>query len=74
MDIHVLASHREGFPRAPMEAAAMGVPTVGTDIRGCREAIDDGVTGLLVPPRDPLALAGALETLATDRRAPDADG
>ena len=34
MDVHVLASHREGFPRSPMEAAAMGVPVVATDIRG----------------------------------------
>ena len=67
MDVLVLASHREGFPRAPMEAAAMGVPVVATDIRGCRQAVDHGVTGLLVPPRDPDALADAIATLATDR-------
>ena len=45
MDMLVLASHREGFPRAAMEAAAMGVPVVATDIRGCRQVVDDGVTG-----------------------------
>jgi len=66
MDLHVLASHREGFPRSPMEASAMGVPVVATDIRGCREAVDDGVTGRLVPVRDADALAGAIEVLAVD--------
>jgi glycosyltransferase involved in cell wall biosynthesis len=66
MDVHVLASHREGFPRSPMEAAAMGVPVVATDVRGCRQAVDHGVTGLLVPPRDPEALAAAIARLAAD--------
>jgi glycosyltransferase involved in cell wall biosynthesis len=66
MDIHVLASHREGFPLSPMEASAMGVPVVATDIRGCRQAVDDGLTGLLVPPRDPVALADAIARLASD--------
>jgi glycosyltransferase involved in cell wall biosynthesis len=66
MDIHVLASHREGFPRSPMEASAMGVPVVATDIRGCRQAVDHGTTGLLVPPRDPEALAAAVARLVTD--------
>jgi glycosyltransferase involved in cell wall biosynthesis len=49
-----------------MEAAAMGKPVVATNIRGCRQAVDHGVTGLLVPVRDPGALAGAIETLARD--------
>jgi glycosyltransferase involved in cell wall biosynthesis len=66
MDILVLASHREGFPLTPMEAAAMGVPVVATDIRGCRQVVDDGATGLLVPVRDPVALAAAVERLVTD--------
>jgi glycosyltransferase involved in cell wall biosynthesis len=66
MDMFVLASHREGFPLSPMEAAAMGVPAVVTDIRGCRQVVDDGVTGLLVPPRDPRALAAAIARLAAD--------
>jgi glycosyltransferase involved in cell wall biosynthesis len=66
MDIHVLASHREGFPRSPMEASGMQVPVVATNIRGCRQAVDHGVTGLLVRPRDPEALAGAVARLASD--------
>lgn len=66
MDIHILASHREGFPRSPMEASAMGVPVVATDIRGCRQAVDHGITGLLVPARDPEALAAAIARLADD--------
>jgi glycosyltransferase involved in cell wall biosynthesis len=69
MDLYVLASHREGFPRSAMEAAAMGVPVIATDIRGCRQVVDHGETGLLVPPRDAAALADAIATLATDRAA-----
>jgi ribosomal protein S18 acetylase RimI-like enzyme len=64
MDIFVLASHREGFPRAAMEAAAMGVPVIATDIRGCREVVDHEVNGLLVPVNDPDALAVAINDLA----------
>jgi glycosyltransferase involved in cell wall biosynthesis len=66
IDVFVLASHREGFPRAAMEAAAMGLPIVATDIRGCRQVVDDGVTGLLVPVRDAPALATALRRLVDD--------
>lgn len=71
MDVYVLASHREGWPRSAMEAAACGVPVVATDIRGCRQVVQDGVTGVLVPPRDPEALAAAVGRLVAepDRRA-----
>ena len=68
MDAHVLPSHREGFPRALIEGAACGLPQVASDIRGCRQAVLNGVTGILTPPRDPLALAGALKSLM---KAPD---
>ncbi len=67
-DVFVLASHREGFPRAAMEAAAMGLPVVATDIRGCRQVVDDGVNGLLVPVDDHVALADALRALVGDPR------
>jgi glycosyltransferase involved in cell wall biosynthesis len=66
MDVLVLPSHREGWPRAPMEAAAMGVPTVATDIRGCRQTVRHGETGLLVPARDPRALADAVVRVLSD--------
>jgi glycosyltransferase involved in cell wall biosynthesis len=66
MDLFVLPSHREGFPRAAMEAAATGLPVIATDIRGCRQVVDHGVTGLLVPVRSPEALAGAIGDLGED--------
>lgn len=49
-DLFVLASWREGFSRLGMEAAAMGLPIVATDVRGCREVVHHGITGMLVPP------------------------
>lgn len=64
MDIYVLASHREGFPRSAMEAAASGLPLVLTDIRGCRQVVDDGVSGTLVPVNNPAALESAITDLA----------
>ena len=66
MDMFLTASWREGFPRAAMEASSMGLPVIATDIRGCRQVVDDGVTGVLVPVRDPAALALAVERLADD--------
>src|SRR5207302_4808191 len=69
VDVYVLASHREGFPRSAMEAAAMGLPIVATDIRGCREVVDHEVTGLLVPPWDVAAMADAIERVASDGEA-----
>jgi glycosyltransferase involved in cell wall biosynthesis len=65
-DIFVLASHREGFPRSAMEAAACGLPIVATDIRGCREVVEHDRTGLLVPVRNPAALEAAIDRLASD--------
>ena len=67
MDVFVLPSSREGFPRAPMEASAMGLPSVLTDIPGCREVVEHGRNGLLVPVGSPSALAAAISTLLTHR-------
>jgi glycosyltransferase involved in cell wall biosynthesis len=61
-----LPSFREGLPKALIEAAACGRPIVTTDVPGCREVVEHGVNGLLVPPRAPAALAKALRTLAGD--------
>ncbi len=66
MDLYVLASHREGFPRSAMEAAASGLPVIATDIRGCRQVVAPGATGVLVPPRAPDALATAIASIADD--------
>lgn len=57
MDVFALPSHREGVPRSPMEASAMGVPSVVTDVRGCREVVEHERTGLIVPVKSPQALA-----------------
>jgi glycosyltransferase involved in cell wall biosynthesis len=65
-DVVVLASHREGLPRALIEGAVMGKPLVATDIRGCREVVRPGENGLLVPVRDARALAEAFIRLARD--------
>ncbi len=59
----VLPSYREGAPRVVLEAAACGVPSVGADVPGTRQAIHDGETGLLVPVRDADALAAAILSL-----------
>ncbi|HUS13052.1 MAG TPA: glycosyltransferase family 4 protein, partial [Pyrinomonadaceae bacterium] len=63
MDVFVLPSHREGFPRSPMEASAMETPCIATDIRGCREAVLPDRNGVLVPLRDADALADAIVDL-----------
>lgn len=59
-DILCLPSYREGFGTVVIEAAAMGIPTVGTNIYGLSDAVVDGQTGILVPPRNSKALAEAL--------------
>jgi glycosyltransferase involved in cell wall biosynthesis len=66
MTVLVLPSHREGLPRSPMEASSMGVPTVATEIRGCREVVRPDRNGYLVPVKDPSALAGAIDRILSD--------
>lgn len=62
-DIFCLPSYREGFGSVVIEAAAMGIPTVGTNIYGLTDAVVDGETGILVPPGNYKALAEALRWL-----------
>lgn len=65
-DIFALPSYREGFPIAPLEAQACGLPVVTTTATGCRDAVQPGVTGITIEPRDASALADALRTLIDD--------
>jgi glycosyltransferase involved in cell wall biosynthesis len=66
MDLFVLPSHEEGSSNALLEAMATGLPIVATDVGGNAEALDNGRLGTLVPPRDPTALASAIEMLLDD--------
>ena len=59
----VLPSHSEGLSNAILESMAAGLPVIAADVGGNAEAVEDGVTGLLVPPRDPAALAAAMERM-----------
>jgi glycosyltransferase involved in cell wall biosynthesis len=61
-----LPSYREGISKALLEAAAAGRPIVTCDVPGCRDVVTDDIEGLLVPPRDAVALANALERLLCD--------
>jgi len=65
-DIFALPSHFEGLPMSVIEAMLTGLPVVATDIRGPREQVVDGVTGLLIPPQQVAPLAAALSRLAAD--------
>lgn len=58
--VYVLPSYREGVPRSTQEAMAMGRPVITTDSPGCRDTVQDGVNGFLVPIRDATALAEAM--------------
>lgn len=64
--VYVLPSYREGTPRSVLEAMAMGRAIITTDAPGCRETVEHGRNGLLVPPRDGEALAIAMLELARD--------
>lgn len=65
-DCFVMPSYREGFPNTVMEAGAMGLPSIVTDINGSREIIIDGENGLIIPSKDSKALYYAMERMLTD--------
>jgi glycosyltransferase involved in cell wall biosynthesis len=62
MDVLALPTYREGFPNVLLEAAGMKVPVVATQVPGCTDAVQDGITGTLVPPYDAKGLAAAVRT------------
>lgn len=66
-DIYVLPSYKEGLPATLMEASAMEKPMVTTDTVGCRDVVDDGVNGFLVPVKDATKLAQKIEILLNDK-------
>lgn len=68
-DVFVFPSYREGFPNVVLQASAMGVPVIASDINGCNEIVEEGKTGWLVPVRDQAALAEAMEQSVKDRHA-----
>jgi len=68
MDLCVLPSYREGLPRCLLEAGAMGVAAAATDIRGCREVIVDGETGLLFPLKDVGGFVAVVERMLADEK------
>ncbi len=63
MDIFVLPTYRDCFPRSLIEASAMAKPIIASDIVGCKVVVEDGKTGILVPRQDPEALARAIKIL-----------
>lgn len=65
-DCHVLASYREGFPNVVIEAGAMGLPSIVTDINGANEIIINGRNGVIVPPKNADAIHASMSRMATD--------
>lgn len=63
----VLPSYREGFPNVVLEAGAMGLPGIVSNINGCNEIVEDGENGLIVPPKDDEKLYKAMEHIYLNR-------
>ena len=66
-DVAVLPSYREGFPNVVIQAGAMGLAQIETDINGCNEIVIDGRNGLIIPKQDEQSLYKAMHKLATNR-------
>ena len=73
-NIFVFPSYREGFPQALLQANAMGIPCIATNINGCNEMIEDGKTGILIQPKSVEAIVEACERLIEDRQASEKMG
>src|SRR5690606_25459277 len=66
-DALVFPSYREGFPNVVMQAGAMELPSIVTDINGCNEIIEEGKNGLIIPPKNVDALLAAMEKIVMDQ-------
>ncbi|HYK77847.1 MAG TPA: glycosyltransferase family 4 protein [Daejeonella sp.] len=66
-NIFVFPSYREGFPNVVMQAGAMGLPCIVSNINGCNEIIEDGKNGIIIPAKDARSLQMAMEKLALDK-------
>lgn len=66
-DALVFPSYREGFPNVVMQAGAMGLPSIVSDINGCNEIIIDGQNGMIIPAKDETSIQKAMERLMTDK-------
>lgn len=66
LDLFIMPSLAEGQPNSLLEAMALGKPVVASDISGVRESVRDGIDAILVPPGDPVSLAGAVKRVAED--------
>lgn len=65
-DFLVFPSYREGFPNVPMQAGALGLPSIVTDINGCIEIVEEGINGLIIPPKDGEALTEAIKKMVDE--------
>ncbi len=65
-DVFVFPSYREGFPNVVLQAQAMDVPAIVSDINGCNEIIDDGINGLIIKPKDVISLENAMKRVLTN--------
>ncbi len=66
-DCLVFPSYREGFPNVVLQAGAMGLPSIVTNINGCNEIIEEGINGLIIPPKEIMALQNAMISLLEDK-------
>ena len=66
-NVFVFPSYREGFPNVVMQAGAMGLPSIVTDINGCNEIIHKGINGIIIPVKDVKAIYQAMMTLISDK-------
>lgn len=66
-DVFTFPSYREGFPNVLLQAGAMDLPCIATDINGCNEIIEDGINGLIIPPKNEEALYSAMEDLLVSK-------